>query len=223
VIIDSDALWAVSTNCYVVAPEASGPAVIIDAPPDVAGIVQLLERHRLTPVALLVTHGHVDHVGGAGAVASATGVTAYVHPDDGYLTADPAAQIRSLFGFVPPDIDAFTPPERVTGLEHGTDLDLAGLRFSVRHTPGHTPGHCVFVLEDEGTVFTGDHLFAGSIGRTDLPGGDFDTLMASMRDQILTLPDDMRVLPGHGDETTIGRERTTNPFILHHLPGHDHP
>jgi len=218
VIIDSDVLWAVSTNCYVVAPEPGGPAVIVDAPPDVDGVVRLLERHRLTPVALLVTHGHVDHTGGAGAVVAATGVDAYVHPDDGYLTADPATQIRSLFGFVPPDVDAFAPPEHFTRLEHGTELDLAGLRFSVRHTPGHTPGHCVFVLEDEGTVFTGDHLFAGSIGRTDLPGGDFESLMASMRDQILTLPDDMRVLPGHGEETTIGRERTTNPFILHHLP-----
>ena len=217
-IIDSDVLWAVSTNCYVVAPEPGGPAVIIDAPPDVDGVVELLARHRLVPVALLVTHGHVDHAGGAGAVVARTDITAYVHPDDDYLTADPAAQIRSLFGFVPPDVEEFAPPERFVDLEHGSSLDLAGLHFGVRHTPGHTPGHCVFVLEEAGAVFTGDHLFAGSIGRTDLPGGDFDTLMTSMQNQILTLPDEMRVLPGHGDETTIGRERTTNPFILHHLP-----
>jgi glyoxylase-like metal-dependent hydrolase (beta-lactamase superfamily II) len=216
-ILTSDELWAAATNCYVIAPERGGEAVIVDAPPDVDAIARLLARHDLVPVALLVTHGHVDHAGGAGGVVERTGVTAYVHPDDDYLTSDPVSQLRSIFGFVPPGAESFAPPEQMVDLTHGQRLELGGFEFRVRHTPGHTPGHCVFVLEEEGLVFSGDHLFAGSIGRTDLPGGDFNTLMASMRTEMMTLPDDMRVLPGHGPATTIGRERTTNPFLLQYL------
>ncbi len=217
-ILASEVLWAAATNCYVIAPEPGGPAVVIDAPPDVDGVARLLGRYDLVPVALLVTHGHIDHAGGAGGIVDRTGVTAYVHPDDDYLTSDPVRQLESIFGFTPPDVDGYAPPERYTDLAHGQRLSFAGFEFTVRHTPGHTPGHCVFVLEEEGIVFSGDHLFAGSIGRTDLPGGDFATLMTSMRDEMMTLPDEMRVLPGHGEETTIGRERTTNPFILEYLP-----
>jgi len=216
-ILTSAELWAAATNCYVIAPERGGAAVIVDAPPDVEAIARLLTRYDLVPVALLVTHGHVDHAGGAAGVTESTGVTAYIHPDDDYLTSDPVAQLRSIFGFVPPGTESFAPPERMVDLTHGQRLELGGFEFLVRHTPGHTPGHCVFVLEEEGLVFSGDHLFAGSIGRTDLPGGDFNTLMASMRTEMMTLPDDMRVLPGHGPETTIGRERTTNPFLLQYL------
>ena len=210
-------LWAAATNCYVIAGERGGPAVVVDAPPDVDAVVRLLTAHDLVPVALLVTHGHVDHAGGAAGVVERTGVSAYLHPDDDYLVSDPATQLRSIFGFVPPGVEQFAPPERYLDLAHGQHLDLAGFNFEVRHTPGHTLGHCVFVVEEEGLVFSGDQLFAGSIGRSDLPGGDFRTLMASMRNQVMTLPDDTRVLPGHGPETTIGRERTVNPFILEYL------
>jgi glyoxylase-like metal-dependent hydrolase (beta-lactamase superfamily II) len=115
-----------------------------------------------------------------------------------------------MLGMVP-DQD-FAPPETYEHLKHGQVLDLCGMRFEVRHTPGHTPGHCCFLLEEEGVLFSGDQLFAGSIGRTDLPGGDFDQLVVSMRERVLDLPDDVRVLPGHGPETTIGWERRTNPF-----------
>lgn len=216
-ILTSAELWAAATNCYVMAPEPGGPAVIVDAPPDVDAIVRLLTAHDLVPVALLVTHGHVDHAGGAAGVTRRTGVSAYLHPDDDYLVSDPATQVRSIFGFVPPGIDEFAPPEHYVDLTHGQRLNLAGFEFEVRHTPGHTLGHCVFVVEDEGLVFSGDQLFAGSIGRSDLPGGDFRTLMESMRTQVMTLPDHMRVLPGHGPETTIGRERVANPFILHYM------
>ena len=118
---------------------------------------------------------------------------------------------------VPPGAEEFAPPERYVDLAHGQHLEFAGFDFEVRHTPGHTLGHCVFVVEEEGLVFSGDQLFAGSIGRSDLPGGDFRTLMASMRTQVMTLPDDTRVLPGHGPETTIGRERVVNPFIVEYL------
>ena len=216
-ILASAELWAAATNCYVIAPERGGLAVIVDAPPDVDAVARLLTAHDLVPVALLVTHGHVDHAGGAAGVVERTGVSAYIHPDDDYLVSDPATQLRSIFGFVPPGVEEFAPPERFLDLAHGQHLELAGFDFEVRHTPGHTLGHCVFVVEEEGLVFSGDQLFAGSIGRSDLPGGDFRTLMASMRNQVMTLPDDTRVLPGHGPETTIGRERTVNPFILEYL------
>ena len=210
-LIDQLELWMAATNAYVVAPEPGGPAVVVDAPPDPEGIVSLLAAHRLTPVALLVTHGHVDHVGGSGSLVAATGVTAYIHPDDDYLTLHPAEQLRHLFGFVLPG--DYEPPERYRSLGDGMALELAGLGIEVLGTPGHTPGHCCFHLAEEGILFSGDQLFAGSIGRTDLPGGDFEVLMRSMADKVLPLDDDVRVLPGHGPPTTIGRERRTNPFL----------
>ncbi len=216
-ILTSAELWAAATNCYVIAPERGGPAVIVDAPPDVDAIVRLLAVNDLAPVALLVTHGHVDHAGGAAGVTERTGVSAYLHPDDDYLVSDPATQVRSLFGFVPAGIEEFAAPDHYVDLAHGEKLCLAGFEFEVRHTPGHTLGHCAFVIEEEGLIFTGDQLFAGAVGRTDLPGGDFGTLMHSMRTQVMTLADDTRVLPGHGPETTIGRERVVNPFILEYL------
>jgi len=211
-ILDSSSLWFAETNTWVLANEAGGEAVVIDAPPDPDGVVELLARHDLTCVALVVTHGHIDHFGGAGGVARAVGAVTYVHPDDDYLTLNPIEQMRVLFGVVP--AGDYRPPERRLDLADGDRLHLAGLSLDVRHTPGHTPGHCCFLLESEGWLFSGDQLFAGSIGRTDLPGGDYQTLMRSMTDRVLDLEDATRVLPGHGPETTVGRERRSNPFIL---------
>ena len=213
-ILDSAPLWAAETNTYVIAAEHGEQAIVVDAPPDVSGIAALISKHDLVPTTLLVTHGHIDHVGGAGGFVAATGVTAYVHPADDFLTMDPESQLRSLFGMVPPGAETLAPPENLIALAGDTTLDLAGFSIDVLHTPGHTPGHCCFSLRDEGLLFSGDQLFAGSIGRTDLPGGDFEQLMQSMRDEVLVLDDDIRVLPGHGPETTIGRERRTNPFLV---------
>ena len=210
-LIDSRELWLAGTNCYVLAPERGGLALVVDAPPDPAGIGALLRAHDLTPVALLLTHAHIDHLGGAGAVARDFEVSAYLHPDDAWLAEAPEEQLRSLFGMVPPG--DYAPPDQFVDLADGADLDLAGLSLRVLHTPGHTPGHCCFLLEAEGILFSGDQLFAGSVGRTDLPGGDWDTLLVSMANKVLTLADDIEVLPGHGPATTIGHERRTNPFL----------
>ena len=210
-LVDGDALWLAETNSWVFAGESGGQAIVVDAPPDPAGVARLLARHDLVPVALLATHGHADHIGGAGAIADRYALTAYLHPDDGWLALDPAEQLRRLWGMVPPG--EFSRPSRWERLEHGQVLRLAGLEVAVIHTPGHTPGHCCFHFAAEGVLCSGDQLFAGSVGRTDLPGGDSAALMRSMGERVLTLPPDTTVLPGHGPTTNLARELETNPFI----------
>lgn len=210
-LVSSDSLWVAQTNCYVLAWGRGEPGVVIDAPPDVERIGRLLATSDVTPVALLLTHGHVDHAGGGQAAERDLGVQAWVHPDDDFLTLHPGEQLRRLFGVTPPG--EYGPPASPLPLSHGQVLELAGFRIVARHTPGHTPGHVCFEVEGEGTLFSGDQLFAGSIGRTDLPGGSFPDLIESMRTRVLDLDDDVRVLPGHGPQTTIGRERRTNPFL----------
>ncbi|HEU5112068.1 MAG TPA: MBL fold metallo-hydrolase [Acidimicrobiia bacterium] len=203
--------WLTETNAWILAEQSGGRAIVVDAPPEPDAIGAILIQHDLTLAAVMLTHGHIDHTGGSGQLSRATGATVYVHPDDDFLTLHPVEQLRAMFGMTPPGV--YDVPERFEAIGDGDRLVLAGLDFEVRHTPGHTPGHCCFYLETEATLFSGDQLFAGSIGRTDLPGGSLAALMASMDEKVMVLPDETRVLPGHGPETTIGRERIGNPFL----------
>jgi len=163
----------------------------------------------------VLTHGHVDHTFSVTPVCGARGITAYIHPADRGLLADPGpgigVDLRELFG----ETFTWSEPDDVAELTDGTVLRLAGLELTVDHAPGHTPGSVLLRTQDTGrqVCLSGDVLFAGSIGRTDLPGGDPRAMLTSLRDKILPLDDDTVVLPGHGPSTTIGRERAGNPFL----------
>ena len=213
--------WA--TNCYVVATAPGAECVVVDPGKDAAaGVAEVVREHRLKPVAVLVTHGHVDHMWCVAPVAGSYDAAAYVHPDDRHLLSDPMAGIsREMAGMLLGGRYEFAEPDDVREVGDGSEVELAGLRFTVDHTPGHTPGSITFrtPYDDDSTgvsqvMFAGDLLFAGSIGRTDLPGGDHRTMLRSLATKVLTLPDDVAVLPGHGEQTSIGQERASNPFLL---------
>ena len=213
-----------AANCYVIAPAPGEECVIVDPGQDApAGIEQILAAHRLKPVAVLLTHGHIDHVWSVAPVCGAKDIPAYIHPSDRALLSDPArgfplAVTQELFGGL-----AFSEPDDVRELADGMTVKLAGVELIVDHAPGHTPGSVTFRHEGagdaEGVMFSGDLLFAGSIGRTDLPGGDYPTMLASLARVCLPLPDETIVLSGHGPATTIGAERRSNPFLVGLGPG----
>ena len=209
------------TNCYVVATGPGSECVVIDPGKDAApGVDEVVRQHSLKPVAVLVTHGHVDHMWCVAPVAGTYDAAAYIHPADRHLLADPMMGMsRETASMMLGGKYEFAEPDRVEELADLQVIDLAGLSFTVDHAPGHTQGSITFrspyQTDDVSEVmFSGDLLFAGSIGRTDLPGGDHDAMLRSLRDKVLTLPDDVVVLPGHGEQTSIGRERATNPFLL---------
>ena len=216
-----------AANCFIVAPAAGEECVIIDPGQDAApGVDEVVREHRLKPVAVILTHGHIDHIWSVAPVCGARDVPAFIHTDDRELLTDPARGFdlragQQLFGGL-----TLSEPDDVRELADGMVLDLAGLSLTVEHAPGHTPGSVTFrtpqreraASPDQQVIFTGDLLFAGSIGRTDLPGGDYATILESLARVCLTLPDETTVLPGHGPQTTIGRERATNPFLAELAP-----
>ncbi|MGB8407218.1 MAG: MBL fold metallo-hydrolase [Mycobacterium sp.] len=203
-------------NCYVLAPRAGSDAVVVDPGQRAMGqLRRILDENRLTPAAVLLTHGHVDHIWSAQKVGDTYGCPVYIHPEDRFMLTDPikgfGPRLAQLtFGAL------FSEPRRVIELDRdGDKIDLGGITVTVDHTPGHTRGSVVFRVSDgpEALAFTGDTLFKQSVGRTDLPGGSGRDLLDSIVTKLLVLDDETVVLPGHGPQTTIGAERRTNPFL----------
>ncbi len=192
-------------NCYLVADRRTREAVIIDPGEEPAMFLAELDTRAWSLRAIWLTHAHIDHILGVAAVKAATGVPIHLHPLDRPIY-DALPQFGAWVGL---QVDAPPPPD--LELRPGTPVRVGGFEFQVRFTPGHSPGSVSFV--GDGMVFGGDVLFNGSIGRTDLPGGDFPTLMSTIQSQFLTLPDSTVVHSGHGPDTTIGVERLTNPFL----------
>ncbi|MGP3990281.1 MBL fold metallo-hydrolase [Streptomyces sp. 3N207] len=206
------------TNCYLVAPAAGEECVIIDPGHQAAqGVEEAVAKHRLKPVAVILTHGHIDHVASVVPVCGSHGVPAWIHPADRFMMSDPEKALGMTIG--QPLMGELTvgEPDDVEELSDGAVLNLAGLELTVAHAPGHTKGSVTFRMPEQADVppvlFSGDLLFPGSIGRTDLPGGDPDEILRSLARVCLPLEDETVVLPGHMHQTTIGRERATNPFL----------
>jgi hydroxyacylglutathione hydrolase len=224
VLVDGFPSGSFAANCFVLAAGAGEACVVIDPGQDAEEQLELrLRKHRLTPVAVLLTHGHFDHTFSVAPVCDGNDIPAWIHPADRHMLADPLRGIsQEALGFFGGRLQMREPRE-VRELSDGAALEIAGLRLTVDHTPGHTGGSVVFRLdiavdspvdgEPTRLLFAGDTLFAGSIGRTDLPGGDYTAMMRSLATKILPLADETVVLPGHGPRTTIGRERTSNPYL----------
>ena len=210
-------------NCYVVAAAGAAECVIIDPGQDsAASIRQVLTEHQLKPKGLLATHGHFDHVADAAEIADEFNVPLWIHSADRDLLTEPTAGLSADGAAVVKRLlrTQMAEPARVEQLDGLTELNLARLKISVAHAPGHTEGSTLFGIDYRGRpeqvsrlVFTGDVVFAGSIGRTDLPGGDQTVMNRSLRDVVLELADSCALLPGHGGQTTMARERAQNPYL----------
>ena len=202
-----------ATNCWVIAPAAGGECIIVDpGMPDIsADIEMIIEENKSKPVASFITHGHLDHTFSIKPLADGYDIPTYIHSEDRRYIADPsgihgAEFIDQLGGLV------FEEPIKVSEVKNGTTLDLLGMKIEVIHAPGHTKGSVMFKLNDE-VLISGDVLFAGSFGRIDLPTGSASDMKSTLKNKVLTLSDDLRVLPGHGSETTIKFERKNNPYL----------
>lgn len=214
-LIRSFPAGAFGTNCYAVASGPRAECVVVDPGMDaVEPLARMLAEDGLKPVAVVLTHGHLDHTFSVLPVCDGYDIPAYLHPADSGMLADPArwhgpALAPLVAGVRLPD------PADVLALDDGATLSLAGVDLIVRHAPGHTQGSVMFslALDDSPGLLAGDVLFAGSVGRVDLPGGSWDAMLGSLRDVVLPLDDATVVLPGHGPATTIGRERASNPYL----------
>ena len=206
-------------NCYVLAPHQGADAVVVDPGQRAFGpLRRILDENRLTPAAVLLTHGHVDHIWSAQKVADTYGCPVFIHPEDRHLLTDPIRGFGPRIGQIAFSA-LFREPRQLVELDRdGVRLDFGELTVAVDHTPGHTPGSVAFRVDADGpgspgVVFTGDTLFKQSVGRTDLPGGSGRDLLDSIITKFFVLDDHTRVLPGHGEASTIGVERRTNPFL----------
>jgi len=207
-------------NCYVLAPRAGADAIVVDPGQRAMGqLRRILDENRLTPAAVMLTHGHIDHIWSAQKVADTYGCPAYIHPEDRFMLTDPLKGFgRGLIGgFATSAFGAlFREPRQVVELDRdGDKIDIGDTVVTIDHTPGHTRGSVVFRVGGDGSeiAFTGDTLFRQSVGRTDLPGGSGRDLLGSIVTKLMVLEDDTVVLPGHGAKSTIGFERRANPFL----------
>jgi glyoxylase-like metal-dependent hydrolase (beta-lactamase superfamily II) len=207
-IIETFPVGLLQCNCTIIGSEQTREAVIIDPGDDVPRIVSRLAHHKLTARYIIATHGHIDHVGGFKDLKEATGAPVYLHEGDLFLYNALAMQAQ-LLGITPPsstEVDA--------RMDDGDEIGAGEIKLRVHHTPGHTPGSiCFYSAGDDARLYAGDTLFMGSIGRTDLWGGSFEEIMDSLRNKVITLPDETVVIPGQGPATTIGRETRFNPFL----------
>jgi hydroxyacylglutathione hydrolase len=206
--IVSFTLGPARTNAYLVADSDTGDAAVIDPAWDGQIILEAAQKRNWRIAHLWYTHAHFDHIGGAGAIADALNPLPLValHPNDHVLWR--AGGGGAMFGF---DIDPG--PEPTIDFYHGQILRLGNVEFEIRFTPGHTTGHCILYVSSAGVCFCGDLIFASSVGRTDFPGGNWDQLVKSIKEQVFTLPDNTRLLSGHGPESTVGGEKRNNPFV----------
>jgi glyoxylase-like metal-dependent hydrolase (beta-lactamase superfamily II) len=194
-------------NCSILGDETSHEAIVVDPGDDIPRILALLDKHKLTVKQILITHAHIDHIAGAARLKKITGAPILYNPRDLPLVKMMDAQAAWL-GMEPPEV---APPDDT--LEDGRVISITGLAGNILHTPGHTQGSVCLHLPTQNLLLAGDTLFAGSVGRTDLPGGDRPTLIRSIHEKLLPLPDSTVVIPGHGPRTTIGQERESNPFL----------
>jgi hydroxyacylglutathione hydrolase len=208
-IIEHFAVGPLQCNCVVIGDERTRQAIVVDPGDEVERIFDILRRHELSVSAIVATHAHIDHVGALASLKQLTGAPAMIHEADVPLYEGLAEQAAWL-GVPTPDTTALD-----SYLKENQRLAIGGSGLEVVHTPGHSPGSVSFMLDDANPiVLSGDTLFAGSIGRTDLWGGSFDEIMRSIRAKLLRLPDGTIVIPGHGPRTTIGAERASNPFLV---------
>lgn len=207
-IIETFPVGPLLCNCVILGDERTRTAIAIDPGDEIERVVAALKRHGLRLVGIIATHGHIDHVGGFETLKRITGAPTRLHEADVPLYEQLAMQAQWL-GIAPPLAGSID-----HGLDEQNGLSFGDVQIDVRHTPGHSPGSVSLVLpQATPIVFSGDTLFAGSVGRTDLWGGSFDALLHSIRTKLLTMPDDTIVIPGHGPATTIGQERASNPFL----------
>lgn len=207
-IIEHFPVGMLQCNCTVLGYKNQKEAVVIDPGDEASHILSILKKHKLTLKYILLTHAHIDHIGGAGYLKDQTGAEIFIHPEDEYLYNN----ITMQAGWVGMESPPWRPADR--RLTDKEQISLGSITLDVIHTPGHSPGSVTFSLKGEQPVlFTGDTLFQGSIGRTDLWGGSFDAIMESIKTRLLLFSDNTLVYPGHGPTTTIGQEKTHNPFI----------